>query len=144
VLKKVLCVFCLASAVAAADEPTFTLEIQTGGGSANQAEEAAKALWDDPMARLMRAADAELGHLLIGQPGGRTPPILLVGFRSGVSPYIINASIERNLSSRTTSRTTTIPWPWATPDKPTGLSLEEGLALDLAERLGRRRATAGP
>lgn len=129
---------------AGADEPRFSLEVSTGGHPhLGVADEARKALWNDPMARLMRAADAEFGHLLIGQPGGRTPPAIVVGFRAGVPPHIIGASIESNLVSRTPSHNVAIPWPWTSRTPENETSMEEGFALELAERLHESWATEG-
>jgi hypothetical protein len=132
-------------AAAQADEPRFSLEIHSGGHpQLDVAAEARKALWEDPMARLMRAADAEFGHLLIGQPGARTPPVIVVGFRPGVAPHIIGASIESNLASRTVVHSVTIPWPWISEHADEELSLEQGFAVDLANRLATSFATARP
>ena len=120
------------------------MEIRTSGHPHLSApEEARQALWSDPMLRLTRAADAELGHLLIGQPGGRTPPAFVIGFRPGVPPQILGASIESSLP-RTSTFKTSIPWPWAHDKDTEGPTLEEELALELGSRLQSSWATAVP
>jgi len=119
-----------------AGDTSFSLSLSTGGHqSLSPAQEAQMALWNDPMIRLMRAMDADLGHLLIGQPGGgRTPPLISVGVGGGLPPRILTASIERNLS-KATEPPTAIAWPWHKENEPTPPPMEEQLALLLGKRL---------
>ncbi len=122
-----------------AGDASFSLRISAGSGeSLSPAQEAQMALWNDPMIRLMRAMDADLGHLLIGQPGGgRTPPLISVGVGGGLPPRVLTASIERNLA-KSTEPPTAIAWPWHKENEPTPPPMEEQLALLLGKRLERR------
>ncbi|MCK5378582.1 MAG: hypothetical protein KAJ78_04225 [Acidobacteria bacterium] len=124
-----------------AGEPRFSLSINVGGRqSLSPAQEAQLALWNDPMIRLMRAMDAEFGHLLIGQPGGRTPPLIAIGVGGGLPPRVLSASIEHNLA-RSTEPPAAIAWPWLKENEPTPPPMEEQLALLLGERLEQRLAS---
>lgn len=122
-----------------AGEPKFSLSITAGGHqSLSPLKEAQRALWNDPMIRLMRAMDAEVGHLLIGQPGGgRTPPLVSVGMGGGLPPRVLSAAIEHNLAGPS-EPPTAIPWPWLKEKEPAPPPLEEELALLLGKRLERR------
>ena len=124
-----------------AGEPRFSLNINVGSQrSSSPAKEAQLALWNDPMIRLMRAMDAEFGHLLIGQPGGRTPPLISIGFGGGIPPRILTASIENSLA-KTTEAPTAIAWPWINENEPPPPPMEEQLALLLGKRLEQRLAS---
>ncbi len=127
-----------------AGEASFSLNISAGSRrSLSPAQEARLALWNDPMIRLMRAMDAEVGHLLIGQPGGgRTPPLISVGVGGGLPPRILSASIEHNLA-RSIEPPTAIAWPWLKENEPTPPPMEEQLALLLGERLEQRLGSRG-
>jgi len=122
-----------------AGEPKFSLSISAGSHrSLSPVQEAQLALWNDPMVRLMRAMDAEVGHLLIGQPGGgRTPPLVSVGMGAGIPPRVLSAAIEHNLAGPT-EPPTAVAWPWLKKNEPTPPPMEEQLALLLGERLERR------
>ncbi len=122
-----------------AGEPRFSLSISAGTHqSLSPVQEAQLALWNDPMIRLMRAMDGEIGHLLIGQPGGgRTPPLVSVGLGGGLPPRILTAAIEQNLAG-TTEPPAAITWPWLKENEPAPPPMEEQLALLLGERLERR------
>lgn len=135
----------VAAAQAIGGEPRFSLNIHAGGGpTVDPSAEAQRALWNDPMIRLMRAADAEFGHLLVGQPGGRTPPAIVVGFRAGVPPHILGAAIENSLP-RTAEPTVTWQWPWAPQPEDPSPALDELIALQLGQRLEQRvGVTADP
>ena len=86
------------------------------------------------MVQLMRAADVELGRLLVGQPGGRTPPAIVVGFRAGLPPHILGAALESSFP-RTAEPTVTWQWPWALQPEEPSPTLDETLALQLGQRL---------
>jgi len=133
------------AAPAAGGEPRFSLNLQASVSPADwPADEAQRALWNDPMARLVRAADVELGRLLVGQPGGRTPPVVAVGFRPGLPPRILAAAFENNLP-RMAEPTTTWQWPWAPQTRSSSPDLDELIALQLGQRLEQRIGlTAGP
>jgi len=122
-----------------AGEPKFSLSISAGSHqSLSPLQEAQRALWNDPMIRLMRAMDAEVGHLLIGQPGGgRTPPLVSVGMGAGLPPRVLSAAIEHNLAG-STEPPTAVAWPWLKENEPTPPPLEEQLALFLGNRLEQR------
>ena len=142
--------FCLAITLLGLAHPTwagdtsFSLSISAGSHrSMSPAQEAQLALWNDPMIRLMRAMNAEIGHLLVGQPGGGiTPPLVSVGVGSGLPPRILSASIEHNLA-RSTEPPTAIAWPWLKENEPTPPPMEEQLALLLGERLEQRLGSRG-
>jgi len=75
----------------------FSLRINGLGSGSSPAHEAAMALWADPMNRLIRDTNAELGRILVGQPGGMTAPLIGVSFRYGVPPAVISGIIENAL-----------------------------------------------
>ncbi|RLE22205.1 MAG: hypothetical protein DRJ65_14400 [Acidobacteria bacterium] len=127
-----------------AGETSFSLSLSAGGHrSLSPAQEAQLALWNDPMNRLIYAMDAEIGHLLIGQPGGgRTPPLISVGVGGGLPPRILSASIEHNLA-RSTEPPTAVAWPWLKENEPTPPPMEEQLALLLGERLEQSLESRG-
>jgi hypothetical protein len=122
-----------------AGDPHFSLSISADGHrSSSPAQEAQRALWNDPMIRLRRAMDAEIGHLLIGQPGGgRTPPLVSIGMGGGLPPRILSAAIETNLAA-SIEPPTAVAWPWLDENEPTPPPMEEQLALLLGKRLEQR------
>jgi hypothetical protein len=122
-----------------AGEPHFSLSISADGHrSSSPAQEAQRALWNDPMIRLMRAMDAEVGHLMIGQPGGgRTPPLFSIGMGGGLPPRILSAAIETSLAG-SIEPPTAVAWPWLDENEPTPPPMEEQLALLLGKRLEQR------
>lgn len=130
---------------AAAGEPRFSLSISGGGSSVGTiSEEAQRALWNDPMAKLMRAADIELGRILVGQPGGRTPPAFLVGVTPGQPLHILGAAFENNLP-KTAEPTTIWQWPWAPKTDEAHPTLEETFSFQLGQRLEQQvGVTADP
>ena len=137
-MRLLLLCFVIGAVPAAGGEPRFSLNIHAGAGShGDPVKEAQQALWNDPMIRLMRAADAELGHLLVGQPGGRTPPAIVVGFRAGLPPHILGAALE-NSFPRTAEPTVTWRWPWAQQPEDASPTLDEVLALQLGQMLEQR------
>lgn len=126
-----------------AGEPKFSLSIAAGSHqSLSPVQEAQRALWNDPMLRLMRAMDAEFGHLLVGQPGGRTPPVIAVGIGGGLPPRILSAAIENSLTP-ISEPPTAITWPWLKEKEPAAPPMEAQLAQLLGERLERRLGSAG-
>lgn len=135
------------ASVSAAGEPHFKLSLSAGGQrAASPTQEAQAALWSDPMVRLMLAMDSEVGHVLIGQPGGRTPPLIRAGLRSGVSPRILSAAIDHSLSG-SAEPPTAVAWPWSKNNEPAAPPMEEQLAQLLARRLERQvlsGSTEGP
>ncbi len=133
----ILC-FLVAAVPVAAGEPRFSLNIHSSSTSfSDPSEEAKDAIWNDPMVQLMRAADAEFGHLLVGQPGGRTPPAIVVGYRAGLPPHILGAALENSLP-RTAEPAVTWQWPWAPRSETNAPALDELLALQLGQRLEQR------
>jgi len=110
-------------------------------------EAAQEALWNDPMVRLMLAMDAEVGHVMLGQPGSRTPPLISIGVGPGVSPHVIAAAIERSLSHQI-EPPAAFTLKWNDEDKkdegPTPPPIEEELALGLGRLLEQQvGATTG-
>ena len=75
----------------------FSLRINGMSSGSSPAHEAAMALWNDPMNHLIRDTNAELGRILVGQPGGMTAPLIGVSFRYGVPPAVISGIIENSL-----------------------------------------------
>ncbi len=122
-----------------AGEPRFSLSISAGTHqSLSPVQEAQLALWNDPMIRLMRAMNAEFGHLMIGQPGGgRTPPLVSIGMGGGLPPRVLSAAIEHNLAG-SPEPPTAVAWPWLKENEPAPPPMEEQLALLLGERLEQR------
>lgn len=127
-----------------AGDASFSLSLSAGSHrSMSPTQEAQMALWNDPMLRLMRAMNAEVGQLMIGQPGGgMTPPLISVGVGGGLPPRILSASIEHNLA-RSTEPPTAIAWPWLKENEPTPPPMEEQLALLLGERLEQQLGSRG-
>lgn len=125
-----------------AGEPKLSLKITAGSNqSLSPVQEAQRALWNDPMLRLMRAMDAELGHLLVGQPGGRTPPVISVGLGGGLPPRILSAAIETSLTP-ISEPPTAVVWPWLKEKEPAAPPMEAQLAQLLGDRLERRLGSA--
>ncbi len=95
------------------------------------------ALWDDPMNRLIRDTNAELGRILVGQPGGMTAPLIGISFRAGVPPAIIAGVIENSLIS---SQREVTKLDWDSP--PTDEEFQEQFIREFTQRLeaavGRR------
>lgn len=125
-----------AAAAVQAGEPRFSLNLRATSvpRSLSPNQQAQLALWNDPMVRLMRTMDAELGHLMAGQPGGRTPPVIMVGFGGGQPPRILATAFEHNLP-RTIEPPPVIQWPWADRDEPAPPPMEEEFARLLGQRL---------
>lgn len=126
-----------------AGDPKISLSITAGQErSSSPAQEAQRALWNDPMIRLMRAMDAEFGHLLVGQPGGRTPPVFVVGVGGGLPPRILSAAIENSLTPISEPPAAVI-WPWTKENEPAPPPMEEQLALLLGQRLEQTLESRG-
>ena len=125
-----------------AGEPRFSLRITTHDRPSSPAQEAQSALWNDPMIRLMRAMDADFGHLLVGQPGGRTPPVFVMGFGGGLPPRILSAAIESSLTP-ISEPPVAVVWPWIKENEPAPPPMEEQLALLLGQRLERMPGPGG-
>ena len=129
----------LAAGLCQAGERRFSLNLSAsaGRGSLSAAQEAQLALWNDPMIRIRRAMDIEMGRILLGQPGGRTPPLFSVAVGGGQPPRVIRASFENNLA-RTTVPPPAIAWPWLEIEEPEQPSMEEQLGLLLGRRLEQK------
>ena len=126
-----------------AGEPKVSLSITAGQSrSSTPAQQARMALWNDPMIRLMRGMDAEFGHLLVGQPGGRTPPVFVVGVGGGLPPRILSAAIENSLTP-ISEPSAAVVWPWSKENEPAPPPMEEQLALLLGQRLEQRLGSRG-
>jgi len=82
---------------ARAGDLKFSLRIDNFSTSRDPAHEAAMALWNDPMNRLIRDANAELGRILVGQPGGMAAPVISIGFQAGVQPAVIAGIIDNSI-----------------------------------------------
>ncbi len=132
----------------AAGEIEFSLNLTVDTLRKAAAVEAAQeALWNDPMVRLMQAMDAEVGHVMLGQPGSRTPPLISIGVGPGVSPHVIAAAIERSLSHQIEPPAAFV-LKWNDEDKkdegPAPPPMEEELALGLGRLLEQQvGATTG-
>lgn len=123
--------FCLGIGSAAdAGDLHFSLRINNIESSRSPAAEAAAALWNDPMNRLLRDTNAELGHILLGQPGGITAPVLSIKFQAGVQPEIIARIIENSL---VLSDTTIAELNWQRP--PTDQMVERRFIEDFSRQL---------
>lgn len=122
-----------------AGEPRFSLHLRatTVPRSLSPTQQAQMALWNDPMVRLMRTMDAELGHLMVGQPGGRTPPLIMAGLGGGLPPRILASAFEHSFS-RAVEPPPVIQWPWSESDDTNPPPMEEELARLLGQRLERR------
>ena len=115
---------------ALAGDLQFSLRIDGFVSGGNPAHEAAMALWNDPMNRLMRDTNAELGRILVGQPGGMAAPLIGISFRGGVEPEIIAGIIDNSLLF---SRQEIAKLNWDTP--PSDEEFQRQFIEDFAHRL---------
>jgi len=115
---------------AQAGDLQFSLRINSFQSGHDPAQEAASALWNDPMNQLIRATNAELGRLLVGQPGGVSAPVIAVGFQAGIQPRVIARVID---SAIVFSDQTVIRLPWDEPE--TDAEFERRFIEEFSRRL---------